>query len=109
MIRYITHTSEAGFAVESRIVLEPIRDGTIVSVVAYVVGESVVPIKSGAFGFARDLTKKCLIASPRFVINRRKWATTGRPAQTTTPTSKPNDQAGPLRHREAHRASTSRG
>ena len=63
-VRYLSQTQDAGFATERTITMEELRDGTLIRVEAYVVGEPEMP--GGASEFLRSLTSRWFDEFARF-------------------------------------------
>jgi hypothetical protein len=66
MIRYLSHSVAAGFAIERTVRLLSLGDETMISVDAYAVGEPTLPIPGGSLGFMKMQTERWLNAFARF-------------------------------------------
>lgn len=67
LIRYLSQTRDAGFATERTISLEELRNGTLIRVEAFVVGNPDTP--GGASAFLKSLTLRWLDELSRFCDN----------------------------------------
>ncbi len=69
LIRYLSQTRDAGFATERTINMEELRNGTLIRVEAYVVGEPEMP--GGAPEFLQKLTSRWFDEFARFCDNHK--------------------------------------
>ncbi len=67
LIRYLSQTRDAGFATERTISLEELRNGTLIRVESFVVGNPDTP--GGAPAFLKSLTLRWLDELGRFCDN----------------------------------------
>jgi hypothetical protein len=67
LIRYLSQTRDAGFATERTISLEELRDGTLIRVEAFVVGQPNTP--GGASAFLKSFTLRWFDELGRFCDN----------------------------------------
>ena len=67
LIRYLSQTHDAGFATERTISLEELRNGTLIRVEAFLVGQPAAP---GSVAFLQSLTVRWLDELSRFCDSR---------------------------------------
>ena len=65
-MRYLAESAESGFAAERTIQLERTPDGTILKVTAFAVGEPLIALQDGTYGFLKALTEKWFQAFASF-------------------------------------------
>lgn len=58
LIRYIAHSTEAGFAISRTIRLEEHNGGTLITTAAYAVGIPVIDLPGGTMGFQKMLSER---------------------------------------------------